>query len=683
MSKIDFEGAAANCATAGPPSEQPVFGGTTNIARDLQTFRDSLNDAGSIGTGLWLSYLFVLFYFAVAAGGVTHQDLFFKAPVKLPFLSVDLPLLGFFILGPILILIVHAYLLLHLVLLSAKAGAFDNELRAQTRNEQDRRYLRRQLPINIFIQVLAGPCEVRTGFVGFMLRLVAHISVIAAPVLLLMFFQVQFLPYHGEAITWWHRVAVAVDMALLWALWPSIARGRPTQINKHFLFRQKSAPVLVASVAVILFAFTVATFPTETLDYLPSLRFVPWKDGTDAEWRLASLHELLFAGNVNLITRKPTSLWSNCLVLPGLDVAARAKAETEAKITSLAQTVSLRNRRLEGAVLIDARLTNVDFTAAHLQGASLSFARLDGASFVGAQLQGATLDGAEFEGASLFGAQLQGASFNGAQLQGAALGGAHLEGSALNGAALQGATLDGAQLQGASLDFVQLQSASLVEAQLQGAHLESAQLEGAILNGAQLQGAQLDNANLESASLRNVFVWRADARNAVHGGSPMVEAVTDAKEKCQIVSSDYICDWSASSTHKLEALITKEAPENEARQLLVERIDRQLNPKKPLDGEKEMATAWTALNSSSPTPDNFEKRLSQQWRATGCAANGAPYVIRGMIHILAGGDSPFGVQSSEPAAIAKAFLDKVQCTGSRGLSSEDSATLITLRDRWH
>jgi hypothetical protein len=53
-----------------------------------------------------------------------------KDAVKLPFLNVDLPLVGFFVLRPLLFLIVHAYVLLHFVLLGSKVGAFHTELEA-------------------------------------------------------------------------------------------------------------------------------------------------------------------------------------------------------------------------------------------------------------------------------------------------------------------------------------------------------------------------------------------------------------------------------------------------------------------------------------------------------------------------------------------------------------------------
>jgi hypothetical protein len=52
-----------------------------------------------------------LLYLAIAVGSVTHRDLLFENPVKLPFLNADLPVRVFFVVGPGLFLIVHAYVL--------------------------------------------------------------------------------------------------------------------------------------------------------------------------------------------------------------------------------------------------------------------------------------------------------------------------------------------------------------------------------------------------------------------------------------------------------------------------------------------------------------------------------------------------------------------------------------------
>src|SRR5271156_1424990 len=149
--------------------------------KDLGALRDAVVDAAGVGAGLWFSYLFALFYFAIATFAVTHRDLLLENPVKLPFLNVELPLKAFFILGPLVFLIVHAYVLLHFVLLAGKIGTFQAELQAKFAGDDARTRLRRQLPSNIFVQSLAGPRDVRDGIIGFLLRLVMQVSLVGGP----------------------------------------------------------------------------------------------------------------------------------------------------------------------------------------------------------------------------------------------------------------------------------------------------------------------------------------------------------------------------------------------------------------------------------------------------------------------------------------------------------------------
>ena len=166
--------------TSSPPEPEPPAPATparelpkiAEKADDLEAIKKAVDDAAAVSGGLWLSYLFVLFYLAVAAGAVTHADLFLENPVKLPFLNIELPLLAFFFLAPILFLIVHAYTLVHLVMLTEKAKRFHQALYARSvtdglhgrvRSPRDRDNLRQQLPSNIFVQFLAGPSDVREG----------------------------------------------------------------------------------------------------------------------------------------------------------------------------------------------------------------------------------------------------------------------------------------------------------------------------------------------------------------------------------------------------------------------------------------------------------------------------------------------------------------------------------------
>ena len=205
------------------PVAAPDLPAIAEKADDLEEIKKSVEDAASVSGGLWLSYLFVLSYIAIAAGAVTHEDLLLERAVKLPFLNVELPLLAFFALAPFVVLIIHAYALMHFIMLGKKASRFHTELRSLFPNKKEiRDNKRRLLPSNIFVQILAGPPELRTGFFGLMLKLIALTTLVAFPVLVLLLLQIQFLPFHDARITWAQRAALFFDIVLLWPLRPPI-----------------------------------------------------------------------------------------------------------------------------------------------------------------------------------------------------------------------------------------------------------------------------------------------------------------------------------------------------------------------------------------------------------------------------------------------------------------------------
>ena len=632
-SKAAGSGEPSTPETAPSPTPPPL----ASKARDLEAIRAAVVDAAGVSAGFWLSYLLVLFYLLIAAGGVTHRDLFFESPVKLPFLNVDLPVKGFFWLSPVLFLIVHVYVLLHFVMLAGKVGVFDVQLRAQIEDPEVRTRLRRQLPSNIFVQFLAGPGEIRDGIVGLLLWLIALISLVIAPVALLVFFQLQFLPYHDPWITWWQRIAVLLDLILLWWLWPPISRGqnRPLDWTDHRNVR--GAVWLLASLLPLLLVFTIATFPGEWLEEnLPPVRLIPT---TLAAWTLpsveaiqtagsgwATLHELLIAGEVDFAARKPKSLWSNRLVLPGFDAIDHTKLDTEAKIAAATETVSLRSRHLEGTVLIGAVLRKVDFAGAYLQGADLTTADLRNANFACAGLANSP---------------------------------------------------SGLSVRVGDNVCTQLQGAKLKGAQLQGAALRVAQLQGADLLGAQLQGADLAGAVLDGASLRNVFVWRADARFAKAKGAWIDMVVSGPKQWCGNRNGPAGCDWSDVWWSDFKKGIEHEVLEGGTRANVLKRIDPRLDPAKPLKDEAEMAQGWAELQSSSLTQSAFEEELFNQWQRIGCAAAGAPYVLTALIHTLRDQGSPFKYDSPQLARLEAEFL-KEDCVGGRGLSEDTKETLKAL-----
>jgi hypothetical protein len=646
-------------------------------AKDLGSLRDAVVDAASVGTGLWLSYLFALFYFAIAAGSVTHRDLLLENPVKLPFLNVELPLKAFYILGPLVFLVVHAYVLLHFVLLAGKIGAFHHELLKQVSGDDARARLRRQLPSNIFVQSLAGPREVRTGIIGFLLRRVIELSLVAGPIALLLLFQLQFLPYHNETITSWQRIAVVIDLALLWILWPSISRGETVRLGWNDFRRIKVQALVFMSALPVLLVVTIATFPGEWLDEnLPPVPFIPT---TVAAWTLptdkailkpgsgwATLHELLVAGKVNYTTGTLHSLWSNVLVLPNFETGDRTKFDADGKIAISSNSISLRGRSLEGVVLAFAHLRKADFTGAQLARANFVNADLRETKFecdTASNLTGgsvALLDRditrcAQARGANFDLAQLQGASFKFAQLQGANFSGTDLQGASLDGAQLQGATLAGAQLRAALLDSTQLQGVSLLDARLEGAYLKYG------------------------------YVWRTNPPANTSGA--FVDTPNSGPKyfglNCRTSEG---CDWSEASYATLKSLIENSVAAGGRRDQELQRIAPLEKP--PYVADEALAKVWTDLaNESAHSASSYFGSLAKMLEEIGCAADGAPYVVDGLTRrftspfqarVLAGFSKVVEVAVAEAAA---AFLDEAKCPGARGLSEESKARLQMIRDR--
>jgi uncharacterized protein YjbI with pentapeptide repeats len=473
------------------------------------------------GTAL-AGYLVALVLVGVTVLGVTHRDLLLEAPVRLPFLGTEIPLRVFFIVAPITILFLHACALVQSAMLSPRGGAVE--------------------PLDADVAALA--------------RNLAFCTLAAAPVLLLLLILIQFLPFHDQAVTWLHRIVILVDAVLIWRLWPKLTEHQATSASRE---PGPRLGLVVAGCLVIGLAFTAATFPGELLDdlvgrrqWIPSLRAASSDPQNDTAW--TSVHDLLFHGEIDEVSLRRSSPFSNTLVVVGFDAPAAMGLSDHAARDAARRTLSLRGRRLEGAVLIGADLRKADLAGAYLdrarldradlQGATLNDSRMRGATLVEASLEGALvklarlqeakLDGVRARGASLIGAQLQGASLReaqlqestlaNAQLQGARLAGARLEGASLEHAQLEGTVLDGAELQDAVLDHAQMQGASLTAARLQGASLLGAQLQGAVLDRAELYGTQLLGANLTGASLARASLQGAMLRDAVLRGASLDHA---------------------------------------------------------------------------------------------------------------------------------------------------------------
>ncbi len=684
-------------------------------ADDLDAIQKSVSDAAAVGAPLWLSYIFLLFYVAIATSGVTHTQLLLESPVDLPFLNIKLPLKAFFILAPILFLIVHAYVLAHFAMLSDKAKAFHDRLTAKVTTEVEndhaiREGLRQQLPINVFVQFLAGPADIRESAFGVMLWVIAWTTLVGAPVAVLLLLQLQFLPYHDTRVTWLHRVILCADLAIIWWLWMKILADRDRSCPKHqsrwmkgwddflWFFRKFGAPI--ATAVVVIFSILFATFPSEW-DELP-FRWAKWAEPTEAT-------EFIF-GKVDAKNQRVTGSWPvNTLRLREFDIYAALGVEGPEKLRWKPYSFSLKHRRLEQADLRDARLDNIDLRGASLDGALLDGAKLQKADLDRAWVPNASLSGTELQGASLNSAWLQGASLNSAWLQGATFKKAQLQGATLDYAQLQGATFKEAQLQGASLEYAQLQGAVFNEAQLQGASLVVAELQGASLDGAHLQGASFRYANLQGASLRyaqlqGAALLRAELQGALVGEAELQGAsleraylwrtnweglILEETKPIRLGQAKWeaVYSWTDVSYGELRKII-ETLPKGRLRDDALLRIARldcnakedDLAPCVANEDPPPAVTQWRELLEAAQTDEaTYAKALAERLRELVCGSDAnAIHILRGVSkHPLS--RSRLAATGRETPALIDDILEGKDCPVSSVLTYADRARLQDIK----
>jgi uncharacterized protein YjbI with pentapeptide repeats len=492
-------------------------------AFDVSALERSLNDSATRVSTIWVSFVAFSAYLAAASANITHRQLLLDETIKLPAINIDLPLFASAFVLPTLYAIYHVYVLLQVLLLARTAAAYNAAVERADLPPEENATLRQRLANTLFAQIFAGSPREREGWLGWLLKAIAWITLAIAPILILLQFQFMFLPYHSHIATWAHRLLIAAELAAAFVLWPLVLDAR-----QDFEWARIRAQITRAAA-------------------LPLRLFGP-KDKRHDEWVwirqqalplascglfvLLSLSLATFPGepHVNLFTGQ--SLWSaRCerlisgrfdrLDLPGVDVVDDEKLEKIENATTKSGQHPALGERTQNFSRRDLNCGNFD--SADLRHVNLSEARISGARFELAKLQGASLRFAQLPGATLRFAQLQGANLDFARLQGAALGFAQLQGAELDGALLQGAALDLANLQGASLDRAQLQGASFLAADLQGASLDHAQLQGASLHhtrfqgaslvGALLQGTDFDQSTMTYARFSGVYVWRAKNAN--------------------------------------------------------------------------------------------------------------------------------------------------------------------------
>ena len=511
-----------------------------------ERLREAVNESASLVRNLYFSFLLLGTYIAVTIGATSDEQLLKGDPVTLPIIDVDLPIFAFYSVIPWLLLLFHLNLLMQLYLLSRRIHLF-NAAVDQLADAEEQHEQRIGLFPFPFVQMMAGDPTAR--FTRSLSALIVWVTIILLPLLLVLAAQVAFLPYHDIGMTWWQRLAVLLDVVVIWIFWPMIVTpvGQQVQLWWSRLWRgpiglvrrivrrreQNNAargdvhtwgmlPMVIVTVPVLLFSTLVAVIPGEALERI-TVEALPEAWHSNVVKQSNALTHLLFDAPGAPMHRN-LRLAGRIIVAgdlsPSMEVALRSPRE-EVRQEALADIVGvdLANRDLRFADLRGALIPKANLQGVNLDGVDLRQAELQGAdlrpfdiSNGGAcvwPIQGVELRDEEAKATSglllptglarVCRVSLQNANMAEARLNGARMALADLMLADLRQAELGSADLRGARLVKANLSEAKLTNAKLVGADLSAAILERTRLDGADLTDAVLEGWRLDGVILDDA----------------------------------------------------------------------------------------------------------------------------------------------------------------------------------------
>jgi uncharacterized protein YjbI with pentapeptide repeats len=522
----------------------------------------AINDAAGYCRTLWVTFIGYAATIFVLTSGTTHEALLRRTPVKLPLFNVDsgIPLLLFYVIAPLLLVLFHLNLLLKLHDLRVRVSELILPLNyCDDANAQfERNRLRRRLMAFDYAMLKAGLVTERRE--RWLLSLVTDTTIFIMPVLLLLFVQLQFLPYHDWKVSWLQRGFVIADLGLIAYIQLWLGKKREEPGPRAVSLKPRDLAMGAAFVFPVLASVFVLAFPGEPQDVL-------WRivspaphsalAGADFAERFGIRRSLYLADRTLWATDPPEDVLQ-ALNEDATIIALHDSVGADAKTVRLVQRIrsaalNLRGRNLSHANFENSRLIAADlspnlnneqmraferqrtgdeapdnttdvqgasFSGADLRGAKLGFVEADDGYFyaanlqscilVNAHLRGANFSNAMMQEADLAGVQLQSAVLNGAQLQGASLIQAEMRGAHFNGAAMQGMNLVQVGLEGADFTDANLQGAQFNEARATGAVFTDARLEGVDFAEARLQGARLNRARLRGANFQGAGLQGAD-----------------------------------------------------------------------------------------------------------------------------------------------------------------------------
>lgn len=441
--------------------------------KDAEELLKAANDAAGHARILYVTLMLFLLYCAITAVSVTDEQLFRDGPIAIPLLpEAKVPVSVFFLVAPILALLLHLDVLLHFHGLAEKVRSFDRSAKNQFSKNPER--LRHRFAGFPFLAWLTAPTSL-PRWVRWLYGVIVYATLVVAPLGVLLLMQVLFLKYQSVETTWVHRLVILGDCALVWKFWPRLTATKPQPLNwpRHpylaailrVVYPYKRVRCLSLAIAGASLSFvTVIGEPIDwiiwgpmrereiDLDLGPTNSYFP----LPLDWRRLRLQERFLTAN-SLTPEK-----QNEARHPEENVFGPALKGIEG--------VNLRGRNLRFIDLTDGAVPKGDF-----RDADLSYARMSGADMKMARFNNSKIVGGDLKNSN--GA---GSVFHHANLLGANLSNANMMVSDFSKATLDLSDLSGVQFLGSDLSYTRARASRIIDS-----NLSLMELSGNFSNGKQ------------------------------------------------------------------------------------------------------------------------------------------------------------------------------------------------------
>ncbi|AWK86662.1 pentapeptide repeat-containing protein [Azospirillum thermophilum] len=514
----------------------------------LDKLEAALNDLSKAAAAQSLTYLLLWIYLIFTVTAVTDYDLLVEKPIKLPVFDLEVGLVKFFIGAPALFWLVQLYMVRKVAVIAdairhyltfaereaAKSAGNPGAVLEALRHRVDGFVITRLLARFEAVRCGDGSGPATPPLPQALTVLAAAVTLVLAPVLLHGAFQIRFLAYQSEGITWWHRLCLMAGLALSAATareagltWEDtlralramlvglfgglVPRGAAQPKGKdggRLDWASRRLAAMVAS-AILAVSLLVATTPGEFLS-----DGVVIEGSTLGDWlTTAGLPRTLKprAPHTNMVAAQPGGGDTAGTIVPGplpLNLSHR----------------DFSGRSLRRAQLSGANLKGAVFRGANLQGADLSDAQLQSALIRETNLNDANLSSADMDGVIVYRSQMVGADMNWVNLQKSKIYETDLSKADIANANLQKCQITESTLQGANLASATLDGGNLVQVNLKGATFSDASLRKVGIYDAQMQGSDLSNAKLQGAEIFNAFLQLSDFSFAQMPGADLSRA---------------------------------------------------------------------------------------------------------------------------------------------------------------